>query len=87
MELKEKELEEILGGAPKETVNDFLKPGELDENNLDNVIAGLKTRDLAVEKNIENKELFRESSVNAELNSMLNEQDIKKTNEEIYHKK
>jgi hypothetical protein len=64
--MDERELENIYGGQHPDAVQEFLKPGELTVEDLDNVIMH-PNRQAAVEKQLENEGLFREKSAEAEM--------------------
>lgn len=70
---QEKEFEQFLGGAPKEVVQEFKKPGELSEEELMGVLGGNINREVAVESQMQNADLFRPSSVEMEKEAMLQE--------------
>lgn len=70
---QEKEFEQFLGGAPKEVVQEFKKPGELSEEELMGVLGGNINREVAVEAQMQNADLFRPSSVEMEKEAMLQE--------------
>ena len=66
MELKEQELEQVLGGANPAVIDEnnnvFRSNGELSEEQLEGVYAG-PNREAMINKAVENKEVFRERSV------------------------
>lgn len=64
--MDERELENIYGGQHPDAVQEFLKPGELTVEELDNVMMH-PNRQAAVEKQLENEGLFREKSVESEM--------------------
>lgn len=64
--MDERELENIYGGQHPDAVQEFLKPGELTVEDLDNVMMH-PNRQAAVEKQLENEGLFREKSVESEM--------------------
>ena len=70
---QEKEFEQYLGGAPREVVQEFKKPGELSEDDLMNVLAGNPNREVVVEAQMQNEDLFRQSSVESEKAAMFQE--------------
>ncbi len=70
MELNEKELEKILGGAnPAVINNESLKNDELNEHELEDVHAGIYKQDLAEEMANQNASLYRKKMID-----MLNEE-------------
>ena len=69
----EQEFEQYLGGAPREAVEEFKKPGELSEDELMNVLAGNPNREVVVEAQMQNEDLFRKSSVESEKAAMFQE--------------
>ena len=71
--MEERELDQILGGAPREVVEEFPKPGELSEDDLMNVLAGGPNREVMVNAQLQHEELFRPTAVENEMNAMLQE--------------
>ncbi len=69
-ELTEKELDAVTAGVPN-----FEYPkvdeGELDLDSLDNVMGGYKDRDIAVAKQLENPEAFRQSAIDREVAAII----------------
>lgn len=70
---QEKEFEQYLGGAPKEAVEEFAKPGELSEEDLMGVLAGGANRSVMVEAQLQNESVFRQSAVEKEKAAMFQE--------------
>lgn len=70
---QEKEFEQFLGGAPREAVQEFKKPGELSEDDLMDVLAGVSNRSVAVDMQMQNEDLFRRSAVDNEKAAMFQE--------------
>lgn len=70
MNLNERELEKYLGGAPKEAVVEFpkveeMETGELSEDDLMNVLAGLDYG-VAVEEQLDRHNIFSEEVLTRE---------------------
>ena len=70
---QEKEFEQFLGGAPREAVQEFKKQGELSEDDLMDVLAGVSNRSVAVDVQMQNEDLFRRSAVDNEKAAMFQE--------------
>ena len=70
---QEKEFEQFLVGAPREAVQEFKKPGELSEDDLMDVLAGVSNRSVAVDMQMQNEDLFRRSAVDNEKAAMFQE--------------
>lgn len=64
--MNEKDLSGIYGGQHPDAVQEFLKPGELTEDDLENVIMH-PNRQASVEKQMEHKELFSEAAIETEM--------------------
>lgn len=71
-EFNEKQAEAFYGGAPREAVQEFPKPGELSEEELMGVMAG-PNREAIVEKQFQNEENFRKTAVEREKAAMFAE--------------
>lgn len=82
---QEKEFEQFLGGAPKEAVQEFAKPGELSEDELMNVLAGGPNREVVVASQMQNEALFRQSAVEGEKAAMFQELDEQSEEKPIKH--
>lgn len=78
----EKEFEQFLGGAPKEVVQEFKKPGELSEEELMGVLAGNPNREVAVDTQLQNEGLFRTSAVESEKAAMFRELEVHEQSEQ-----
>lgn len=72
---QEKEFEQFLGGAPKEMVKEFAKPGELSEDELMDVLAGVPDRNVSADMQLQNEDVFRRSVVDNEKAAMFQELD------------
>lgn len=79
---QEKEFEQFLGGAPKEIVKEFKKPGELSEDDLMTVLAGVPDRSVSVDMQLQNEEVFRRSAVDNEKAAMFQELEQKTQSQE-----
>lgn len=77
MEIKQNEADLILGGAPKESVQQFPKPGELSVSELD-LILGAVPNEVAVEAALTNQEFYRASQI-----ENLNTQERLVSNDEV----
>ena len=72
---QEREFDQYLGGAPREAVQEFKKPGELSEDDLMDVLAGVSNRSVAVDMQLQNEDLFRRTAVDNEKAAMFQELD------------
>ncbi len=64
--MEEREFDNIYGGAHPDAVQKFPKPGELTEDDLENVIMH-PNREASVEYQLQHPELYRESAVEKEM--------------------
>lgn len=70
---QEREFDQYLGGAPREAVQEFKKPGELSEEELMNVLAGVSNRSVAVDMQMQSEDIFRRTAVENEKAAMFQE--------------
>jgi hypothetical protein len=80
---QEREFDQYLGGAPREAVQEFKKPGELSEDDLMDVLAGVSNRSVAVDMQLQNEDLFRRTAVDNEKAAMFQELDQQSQKQEI----
>ena len=77
MELNEKELEKVLGGVnPNVVSKEQYRSDQLDENDLEHVLAGIYKKELADEIAKKNPHLYRQEMID-EI-SVENEENVKK---------
>ena len=80
---QEREFDQYLGGAPREAVQEFKKLGELSEDDLMDVLAGVSNRSVAVDMQLQNEDLFRRTAVDNEKAAMFQELDQQSQKQEI----
>lgn len=64
--MDEREFDNIYGGQHPDAVQEFLKPGELTAEDLDNVMMH-PNRQASVEKQFENSDLYSEKAIESEM--------------------